>query len=61
MSDDKLFQMNTTLAIEVFDATIQKLKKGEITFEEANQIGARMPKGWNFQFEDFSDGPEGTD
>lgn len=53
-----MIEMNTKLALEIFDATIQKLKSGEITFEEANRIGAQMPKGWNFEFQDFSDDPD---
>lgn len=58
MTDQNLFEMNTKLALEIFDTTIQKLKSKEITFEEANRIGSQMPKGWNFEFQDFGDDPE---
>jgi len=58
MTDQNLFEMNTKLALEIFDATIQKLKSGEITFEEANRIGSQMPTGWNFEFQDFDNDSE---
>lgn len=58
MTDQNLFEMNTKLALEIFDATIKKLKSGEITFKEANWIGSQMPKGWNFEFQDFGDDSE---
>lgn len=53
-----MIEMTTELAMGIFDTTIQKLKAGEITFEEANRIGSEMPNGWNFEFLDFGDDSE---
>mgnify|MGYP003352864794 CR=1 FL=1 len=55
MSDKDLFEMNGTLAVEVLDALIAKIKSGELTIEEANKIGSRMPKGFEIEFQNVKD------
>ena len=48
--NEELFTISKETVMEIFDETIKKLKNGEITLEEANRIGANMPKGYEFQF-----------
>jgi exonuclease VII small subunit len=48
--NEEFFTPSKETIMQIFDDTIKQLKNGEITLEEANRIGANMPKGYEFQF-----------